>query len=351
MSKKANPALVGSFVAGALALIVVAVIALGGSQLFRERPRAVAYFDGSVNGLQVGAPVTWLGVRIGSVTEVRMDFDANRRTVRIPVFMEFEPERINIVGGDAELLKIRDLVAKGLRASLQQQSLVTGQLFVDLTMRPDTDARLVGPTQFLIPEIPTVLSDFDTLKATLERLPLKDLGAEAIRTLAAINKLVASPETQTALTELTESTKELHALLAKVDGQGEPFPTLKKLDADFDAINDVFAGKNALGKSTIDTIEALHAAAETANNGIGHVTAGLADTLKNDLNPALKQANDSLRDAQLSLAALNSVIGPASQQRADLNQILRNLAYTTQSLRSFSEQLDRNPSALLTGKK
>jgi len=351
MSKKANPALIGSFVVGALVLVVVAVVILGGQELFRPRPRAVAYFDGSVNGLQVGAPVTWLGVRIGSVTEVRMDFDANRRTVRIPVFMEFEPERINIVGGSADLLKIRDLVAKGLRASLQQQSLVTGQLFIDLTMRPDTDAHLMGPTQFIIPEIPTVLSDFDTLKAALERLPLKDLGAEAIKTLASVNKLVASPETQAALDELAASAKELHELLAKVDGQGDPFPTLKKLDDDFDSVNDVLQGKNALGKGAQETLNSFHAAADTAKDGIGHLTAKLDDTLKTGIDPALKQANESLREAQVTLTSLNSVIGPASQQRTDLDQILRNLAFATQSLRSFAEQVDRNPSAILTGKK
>src|ERR1700743_515716 len=119
MSKKANPALVGSFVIGAIVLVVIAIVALGSANLFQSRPHAVAYFPGSVNGLAVGAPVTWLGVRIGSVTEVRMDFDAQRRAVRIPVFMEFEPERVNIVGGEADTIKIKDLVSKGLRAQLQ----------------------------------------------------------------------------------------------------------------------------------------------------------------------------------------------------------------------------------------
>src|SRR5579871_6438689 len=123
MSKKANPALVGSFVVGAVVLVAIAVVALGGADLFRARPRAVAYFDGSVSGLSVGAPVTWLGVRIGSVTEIRMDFDASRRTVRIPVFIEFEPERVNILGGDEEAIRVKDLVQKGLRAQLQSQSM------------------------------------------------------------------------------------------------------------------------------------------------------------------------------------------------------------------------------------
>jgi paraquat-inducible protein B len=358
MSKKANPTLIGAFVVGALALIIVAVIGLGGSEIFRSRPRAVAYFDGSVNGLAVGAPVTWLGVRIGSVTEVRMDLDVNRRSVRIPVFMEFEPERINIVGGNADLLKIRDLVAKGLRASLQQQSFVTGQLFVDLTMRPDTDAHLVGTSQFLVPEIPTVKSELDTLKEALEKLPLKDLGNDLIATLANLNRVIASPDTQKALSEMAGSATELHTLLGKLDGQGEPFPMLKetldnldKVKADLDTVHEVLGGHEGLGKDAHETFVSLNGQIGSTGEATKQVLADTHTILTSDVHHALEAAQNSFRAGQAALASIDSLVGPTSQQRADLDQILRNLAYTTQALRSFTEQIDRNPSVLLTGKK
>ena len=344
MSKKASPTLVGSFVVGALALVVIAVIILGGTKLFSERPRAVAYFDGSVNGLAVGAPVTWLGVRIGEVTEVRMDFDVNRRAVRIPVFMEFEPERINIVNGNADLIKVRDLVAKGLRASLQQESFVTGQLFVDLEMRPDTDARYVGPTQFSVPEIPTVKSDLDTIKEALEKLPLKDLGNDLIATLANLNRVIASPDTQKALAELAASATELHAILGKVDGQGEPFPALKSTLDNLDKAQADLDGLHA-------TITAINGQIGPTGDAARQVLTDAHVVLAGDAHRALDAAQGSFRSAQAALVSLDSMIGPTSPQRADLDQLLRNLAYATQSLRGFSEQLDRNPSILLTGKK
>jgi paraquat-inducible protein B len=341
MSKKASPALVGSFVIGAIVLVAVAVAALGGADLFQSRPRAVAYFDGSVNGLSVGAPVTWLGVRIGSVTEVRMDFDAQRRSVRIPVFMEFEPERVNVIGGDAQTIKIRDLVSKGLRAQLQVQSLVTGQLYVDLTMRPDTPAHTQGPGQFIVPEIPTTKSEFDTLKETVERLPLRELGETAMGTLNNIDKLVSSPELKAMLAQMAASAQELQSTLQDIHGQVKPLTS--SIEGGADAMRDTFVGMQDVEKTANSTLEEYKKTATTANAQIGQ--------LGGDLRTTLQAADQSFREAQVALASANTLIGPNSQQRADLNQVLRNLAYATQALRAFSEDLERNPNALLTGKK
>lgn len=341
MSKRANPALIGSFVIGAVVLVVIAVVALGGADLFRSRPRAVAYFAGSVSGLSVGAPVTWLGVRIGSVTEVRMDFDATRRTVRIPVFMEFEPERVNIVGGDRANIHLKDLVDKGLRAQLQLQSMVTGQLYVDLTMRPDTPAHFEGPSSFVTPEIPTVKSELDTLKEAIERLPLRELGERAVVTLTNIDKLVTAPELKTLLIQLAESAKEMQGTLQDIHGEVKPLSG--SVQGGANAIRDTFVGMQDVEKDLRATLGELQKTATTASVDADRVTA--------DLHTALLAADQSFREAQTALSAMNSMIGPNSPQRADLDQVLRNLDYATQALRGFAEQVDRNPNALLTGKK
>ncbi len=341
MSKKANPALVGSFVIGAIALVIVVVVALGSADLFRSRPRAVAYFQGSVNGLAVGAPVTWLGVRIGSVTEVRMDFDATRRSVRIPVFMEFEPERVNIVDGDADTIKIKDLVSKGLRAQLQLQSLVTGQLYVDLTMRPDTPAHFQNSGTFMVPEIPTVKSDLDTLKEAIERLPLRELSETAMGTLANVDKLVTSPELKTLLTQLAASAQELQGTLQDVHGQVKPISG--SIQGGASAIQAAAAGMQDVEKDMRTTLGEFQKTAATTNTQVEKVS--------QELRTALVSADQSFREAQVALAAVNSLIGPNSAQRSDLNQVMRNLTYASQSLRGFTDQLDRNPNALITGKK
>jgi len=73
MSKKTNKTLIGGFVVGALALAVVAVLIFGGGKFFSEKVKYVLYFESSVKGLNVGAPVIFKGIRIGSVTEIRRE--------------------------------------------------------------------------------------------------------------------------------------------------------------------------------------------------------------------------------------------------------------------------------------
>src|SRR5215469_10003226 len=98
MSKKANPTLVGSFVLGALGLLILAVIVFGSGSFFRERPRAVAFFQGDIQGLNVGAPVTLRGVPVGIVTNIKININTSDMNPSIPVYMEFEPERMKFSG-------------------------------------------------------------------------------------------------------------------------------------------------------------------------------------------------------------------------------------------------------------
>src|SRR5262249_57896171 len=72
MSKRANPTAIGAFVLGAIALVVFGLITLGGLQLFKKELPFVMFFGGDVGGLDVGAPVEIRGVKIGTVTQIRL---------------------------------------------------------------------------------------------------------------------------------------------------------------------------------------------------------------------------------------------------------------------------------------
>ena len=133
--KKPHPAVVGAFVIGAIALLILAALALGGRGLFERKLECVAYFDENIGGLDVGAPVEYEGVRIGTVTGVRIEFDLPTHRFYRPVRFQIEPSRISadstFTGSPGDLLA-RLVTDHGLRAQLANQSLLTGKLKITL---------------------------------------------------------------------------------------------------------------------------------------------------------------------------------------------------------------------------
>ena len=93
MGRQANPTLIGAFLIGAVALIVVGILVFARGQFLTEKRTFVLYFDGSIKGLKVGAPVDFQGGR-GSVTDIGVQYLGDREEFRIPVFIELEWDRI-----------------------------------------------------------------------------------------------------------------------------------------------------------------------------------------------------------------------------------------------------------------
>ena len=91
MSKHANPTLIGIFVAGAVGLIVAGILIIsGGKLLLVDKTNYVLYFQGSVKGLNIGSPVSFRGVNIGTVTDIQLVVDEEAINVRIPVIIEID---------------------------------------------------------------------------------------------------------------------------------------------------------------------------------------------------------------------------------------------------------------------
>ena len=77
MSRETNPKIVGAFVLGALALIVVVFVVFGSGKLFQPLETYVTYFRGNVKGLKVGSPVLVRGVEIGKEAGLRYVYAGN----------------------------------------------------------------------------------------------------------------------------------------------------------------------------------------------------------------------------------------------------------------------------------
>ncbi|HWT81518.1 MAG TPA: MlaD family protein, partial [Candidatus Methylomirabilis sp.] len=124
MARKTNPAIIGGFLLGAVALAVAALVVFGGGKFFRSTQRWVAYFNESIRGLAIGAPVTFRGVKVGSVVDIRVVVDPKTVQARTPVVFEIEADRLtDVQGGPVEFMKDREGAKRafehGLRAQLE----------------------------------------------------------------------------------------------------------------------------------------------------------------------------------------------------------------------------------------
>ena len=149
MNGKASKTLIGAFVVGAVILIVAGLMVFGGGKFMKKTQEFVCFFEGSVKGLSVGAPVLVGGVKIGSVKSVSIEYNPKTLAFYVPVIIEAQLDKIRLIKGKRipmdEMLP--RLIKRGLRAQLTMGSLITGQLIIELDYHPDTPANSLSPTR------------------------------------------------------------------------------------------------------------------------------------------------------------------------------------------------------------
>ena len=175
MRRQANPKLIGAF-GSARSRCSLGLVIFGGTRWLGKRSTYVAYFPGSVKGLQVGAPVDFRGVTIGQVTEIKVQFDPQEVTARIPVIIEIDPRQIEVAGGGrraADRAEPERLVEAGLSRPTYRSPEPAHRACCSSisTSIKDPKPRQVGGEQ-PYPEIPTIplrLSSCRRPQATLWR--------------------------------------------------------------------------------------------------------------------------------------------------------------------------------------
>jgi len=325
MSVKANKAVIGLFVLGAVFLAVAGVVLFGSGKLFSPTKKYVMYFDGSVKGLSDGAPVVFRGVKIGSIVDIILQGNLHDMTFTVPVIAEIDLGRFQITGGPTASVDYDNaLIEHGLRAQLQTQSLLTGQLMIDIDFRPDRPARMLPDTTGY-PQIPTIPSATDVLVKKLEELPIQQLVERANALVGGLDRLVNSSDMQNAPRNLNLAVDDARKLFEKIDRDIRP------LSAEL---------RKAIGEATV-TINHL--------NKILAFEEGPPAELLHNLNQALSEARTSLRKFD---ETLDSVRNSATDERSyyQLRHTLKELGETSRALGSLVDYLDRHPEALLRGK-
>jgi paraquat-inducible protein B len=203
-------ALIGAFVLIGVVLAFMVTMLVGGGRFGSDQASFISYFNGTVKGLNVGAQVSFRGARIGNVAEIGILYDHEADTVVIPVVMNIDRASIGNLReiGDrsvGESIATR-LISRGLRAQLALESIVTGQLYVQLDFHPDSPGKFfsVNPPY---PEIPTLPSKLEILQKKLENLPLERIAASLENSLSGLESVVNSDDMKAAIKSLSESTK------------------------------------------------------------------------------------------------------------------------------------------------
>jgi paraquat-inducible protein B len=312
MSNKANPAVIGAFVVGALALALIGVLLLGSGRLFRQASEFVCFFSGDVSGLRVGASVQFMGVNVGSVRDIRLRLrgedlgltaETVARGIRIPVLIEIDDEKLTAEGARSmlEAGRMQKLIYLGLRAQLVSESFVTGLLQIQLAFHPNMPATyFLGPDNDP-PEIPTIPTSIEQVRSAaqeiinkLDEIHFERLVTSADDTLMAIKNLVQSPGLQGAVEELPA------------------------------------------------TVANMNRAVSSLNDLVLH--------FDREQGPLLDSLKGTSEQAGMTLQRAEALLAPSAPLVVELTAALHEFRSAARSVRLLADSLERDPSALVRGR-
>ena len=260
MSQKANPRLIGVFILIAVFVSIGTFFLMNRDRFFSQTTKYVLYFQGSVKGLNIGSPVVFNGVPVGRVINISLVTDMQTLEVRIPVTIETnansfiilsKKKRITPRAGNEEIRRFTDeMIAKGLRARLIPQSILTGQMMIDLSYLPGTPVILM-PTTLKMIQIPTLPSISDELAKTLQKMPLDETFKRLNKLLEESSVLVSALNA-----DAPEIVKEIRKITALVESMS------LKADKALDSFNEDSRTMLDLNKMLRD----FSAAAESLRN-------------------------------------------------------------------------------------
>jgi paraquat-inducible protein B len=325
VSAATHPRLVGGFVLGAVALVLAAVVLLSSGNWFQPKASFTLFFPGSVRGLNKGAPVTFRGVKLGEVKDVNAFLTGQEGKLGEPIQIEVQIEvRTNVIeapegvprplaGASAQELA-RELIARGVRARLLSQSLLTGQKYIELDFLPDEPARFVGIKR-RYPELPTTPTAMERLGDQAERffeklaeLPLDQMLDDLRGALQSLRQVLASPELEGAI-------KETHRAASALQ------PTLQ------------------------DTRQTLADARNLIQEASGRVK-----SLGADGDASLRELRATLAETRHALATVESTLAGADDTRLRAADTLVELERAMKAIRHLVDYIQTHPEALLQGK-
>jgi paraquat-inducible protein B len=316
--KEANPKLIGVFVIGGIALLVGALVLFSSQDMFTSKRIFVAYFQQSVNGLNVGAPVRFRGIPIGEVLEIDGVYNPETGDMTPRLTLEFHPENMeNAIVEEGEYTLLPLLLKHGMRASLKSASLLTGQLYVALDFHRNVPERYLGSGDEAYPELPTIDSGFDEALAKLSELPIEEVILRVGGAFEAAEELLRNPH-------IDEILAALPALVT-------------------DADKTVIDLSNFINRDLADaTLEASGTLAE-ARTSLQSLTQAINEQ-------TLVQVDSTLKELEGTLQLVHKRLEENDPLMYELLTALHEIGSAARSIRNLADAIEEHPESLVRGK-
>lgn len=216
MSEKPHTVALGAFITGAILIVIALMIFLLGTGL-GVKEKVVMVFDGSVKGLNVGAPLALRGVQVGQVTKIELVLDYDEVELIMLVEADFDPNKIRMRGEVTENL-FGELLSRGLRAQLNSQSLLTGLLYIQLDFFPESELNLesIDSPHLQLPTIPTEL---ERITRKLQELDIADMTEDLEAITNNLSNMFSNKEFQSLPVDLSNTLASLTKLSEQMSGQ------------------------------------------------------------------------------------------------------------------------------------
>ncbi len=331
MKTKVSPAIVGAFVIGAFALGFFALLSFGGLNFLSKKDRFIVYFDESIHGLDLGSPVKLQGVRVGHVVDLNIHYDEKKNHSVVGVLCEFDRKMVTDLHGNlinvGERGELQNLIDHGLRAQLDTQSFATGLLmveleFVDPKLFPAEDIRSTEIKYAVVPAMPSEISGFRAslgeILAKISHVDFEGLTGEIRRLAADLRKQVNSADLKGLITQWKTTGESVNTLVNS--------PELQK----------AFVNLNA-------TLADLRATIAKADATLG--TAG------SDVHATLAKTQEALQSFDDTAATLRSFVNAQQGLGEGATDAFAKFSAAADAVQRLADFLERNPNALLTGRK
>lgn len=357
----------GLFIIGGTALLLFVVFALGAGHFFKTTLTLETYLNESVNGLEMGSPIKFRGVKVGSVTHI--GFVMGRYTSAAEseyryVIVECELSEESFLGRPkAEIVaQIQEDVKRGLRIRPTSEG-ITGQLYLGIDyLDPASNPPLPiswEPEHLYIPAAPSTLSrieaavtDMSEALGGINREDVQGILVGLRRVTDNLGRFLEQADAKTLGELLAANLEQTEGIFARINTLLQEPETARLLPNTALVMGDLHDILGPAGKDIVATAADMRETFGSLKVAAAQLEAALQQP-GTDLPTLAGRVDDTMREAAAASAKLHELVnrinGLVAGQQANVQEILEGLRLLVQDMRELTVEARRYPAGMIFG--